>query len=156
MNIKKGYAIYDTIFGKMKLGYDGEVLTYLKVTEEVGGCKTSFTDRVYSELLEYFEGRRRKFGFDYILEGTEFQKRVWKALETIPYGTLATYKDIAKLIGNEKASRAVGLANNKNPLTIVVPCHRVVGSDGRLVGYFGGIEMKKRLLEIEGVRRSWN
>lgn len=83
------------------------------------------------------------------LKGTEFQKKVWKQLTYIPYGETRTYKEIAVAIGNPKASRAVGMANNKNPITIVVPCHRVVGSNGKMVGYAGGLDMKKKLLDLE-------
>jgi len=89
------------------------------------------------------------FDFKYDLQGTDFQKKVWHALEQIPYGETRSYKDIATAIGNAKASRAVGMANNRNPITIAVPCHRVIGSSGKLVGYAGGLEMKEKVLELE-------
>ncbi|TCQ02162.1 methylated-DNA--[protein]-cysteine S-methyltransferase [Serpentinicella alkaliphila] len=104
------------------------------------------------QLEEYFMGRRKEFSFPVILKGTDFQKKVWAELMKVPFGQIATYKDIALRIENEKATRAVGMANNKNRLPIVVPCHRIIGSNGALVGYAGGIEIKKQLLAIEGIR----
>lgn len=101
------------------------------------------------ELEEYFEGKRKEFDLPLEQEGTEFQKRVWNALEKIPYGETRTYKEVAKMIGNEKASRAVGMANNKNNTPIIVPCHRVIGSNGKLIGYALGLDMKKYLLDLE-------
>ena len=117
-------------------------------TDEVGK-KTEFTDRVYKELVEYFNGERKSFDFEYKLVGTDFQIKVWEALCDIPYGENRSYKDIAEAVGSPKAYRAVGMANNKNPITFAVPCHRVIGSNGKLIGYAGGIEMKKKLLDME-------
>lgn len=90
--------------------------------------------------MEYLNGKRKTFDIKYEINGTEFQKKVWEELTHIPYGETSTYKEIAVAVGNPKASRAVGMANNKNPISIVVPCHRVIGSDGKLVGYAGGFE----------------
>ena len=101
------------------------------------------------QLEEYFEGKRKKFDLPLKQAGTEFQKKVWKALKEIPYGKTRTYKEVAKMVGNEKASRAVGMANNKNNIPIIVPCHRVIGSDGKLVGYALGLDMKRYLLDLE-------
>lgn len=101
------------------------------------------------ELEEYFEGKRKEFDLPLEQEGTEFQKKVWNALEKIPYGETRTYKEVAKIVGNEKACRAVGMANNKNNIPIIIPCHRVVGSNGKLVGYALGLNMKKYLLDLE-------
>lgn len=101
------------------------------------------------QLEEYFEGKRKEFNVPLEVKGTEFQEKVWKALLEIPYGETRSYLDIAKRIGNPKASRAVGMANNKNKIMIIIPCHRVIGSNKKLVGYAGGLEVKKRLLEIE-------
>ncbi len=111
-----------------------------------------FTE-VISELNSYFTGSLRTFTspIDYADKGTEFQRRIWDALREIPYGTVETYGQLAERIGNPKAARAVGLANNRNPLAIVVPCHRVIGANGRLVGYAGGLSFKQSLLELEGV-----
>ncbi len=108
-----------------------------------------FFEEAIKQLEEYFGGKRKKFDLKINLNGSDFQKKVWTALCDIPYGETRSYKDIAKYIGDEKASRAVGMANNKNPIQIIIPCHRVIGSDGSLRGYAGGIEIKKRLLEIE-------
>jgi methylated-DNA-[protein]-cysteine S-methyltransferase len=101
------------------------------------------------QLIEYFKGERVKFSFPYLMEGTNFQQTVWKALKQIPYAETGSYKDIAVAIGNEKAIRAVGSANGKNKLSIVIPCHRIIGSDGKLTGYAGGLWRKEWLLEHE-------
>ena len=103
------------------------------------------------ELEEYFAGRRTSFSVPLSIQGTEFQQRVWRALQEIPYGQTLTYGEIARRIGRPKAGRAVGMANHCNPIPIIVPCHRVVGANGRLTGYAGGLAMKKMLLEIEGI-----
>jgi O-6-methylguanine DNA methyltransferase len=102
------------------------------------------------ELEEYFSGKRREFSFPLDLRGTDFQVACWRALLAIPYGETRTYADIARAIGKAKAFRAVGMANNRNPIAIVVPCHRVIASDGTLCGYGGGLDVKRRLLELEG------
>ncbi|MGA9508472.1 MAG: methylated-DNA--[protein]-cysteine S-methyltransferase [Candidatus Sulfotelmatobacter sp.] len=102
------------------------------------------------ELEEYFAGKRRKFSFPLDLRGTDFQVACWHALLAIPYGETRTYADIASTIGKPKAFRAVGMANNRNPIAIVVPCHRVIASDGTLCGYGGGLDLKRKLLELEG------
>lgn len=102
------------------------------------------------QLEEYFQGKRREFDLPLHPHGTKFQQKVWEALRTIPYGEVKTYKDVAISIGNEKACRAVGLANNKNPIPIIIPCHRVIGSSKKLVGYAGGLSTKISLLHIEG------
>lgn len=102
------------------------------------------------ELEEYFGGERRKFDFALDLRGTEFQLACWRALLAIPYGETRTYADIARAVGRPQGFRAVGMANNRNPIAIVVPCHRVIASDGTLCGYGGGLEVKRKLLELEG------
>jgi O-6-methylguanine DNA methyltransferase len=102
------------------------------------------------QLEEYFAGRRRRFDLPLDLRGTEFQQRCWQELLKVPYGETRSYADIARAIGNPSAVRAVGLANGQNPIAIVVPCHRVIGSDGSLTGYGGGLEVKRQLLELEG------
>jgi O-6-methylguanine DNA methyltransferase len=103
-----------------------------------------------SELEEYFAGKRREFTFPLDLRGTDFQKACWQALLAIPYGETRTYADIARAVGKPTAFRAVGMANNRNPIAIVVPCHRVIASDGTLCGYGGGLDIKRKLLELEG------
>jgi O-6-methylguanine DNA methyltransferase len=102
------------------------------------------------ELEQYFAGQRRQFQFRLDLRGTEFQLACWRALLAIPYGETRTYADIARAVGRPQGFRAVGLANNRNPVAIVVPCHRVIASDGTLCGYGGGLDIKRKLLELEG------
>ena len=102
------------------------------------------------ELHEYFEGERREFEFPLDLRGTDFQVACWRALLAIPYGGTRTYADIARAVGSPQGFRAVGMANNRNPIAIVVPCHRVIASDGTLCGYGGGLNIKRKLLELEG------
>lgn len=102
------------------------------------------------ELEEYFAGVRREFTFPLDLRGTEFQLACWRALQQIPYGQTRTYADIARAVGRPQGFRAVGMANNRNPLAIVVPCHRVIASDGTLCGYGGGLDVKRKLLQLEG------
>ena len=101
------------------------------------------------EIGDYFAGSRRRFTLPLAPEGTPFQQKVWEALRTIPYGETRTYKQIAIQIGHNQSFRAVGMANNRNPIVIVVPCHRVIGYDGKLTGYAGGLDIKDRLLELE-------
>ena len=102
------------------------------------------------ELNEYFASHRRQFSFPLDLRGTEFQQACWRALLAIPYGETRSYADIARAVGKPNAFRAVGMANNRNPIAIVVPCHRVIAADGTLCGYGGGLEIKRHLLELEG------
>jgi len=102
------------------------------------------------ELKEYFAGTRREFSFPLDLRGTDFQVACWRALLAIPFGETRTYADIARAVGRPQAFRAVGMANNRNPVAIVIPCHRVIASDGTLCGYGGGLEIKRQLLELEG------
>lgn len=154
----ENYFIHHTVIGDLRIESNGEEITKiafynndfikLNINSKVLK-KDTVIEMACKELDEYFKGQRKEFSFPMLPEGTEFQKKVWKALLEIPYGEKRTYKDIAIKIGNEKACRAVGLANNKNPLPIVVPCHRVIGSSGKLVGYAGGLDIKEKLLEIE-------
>ncbi|MBO6635766.1 methylated-DNA--[protein]-cysteine S-methyltransferase [Parvibaculum sp.] len=109
-------------------------------------------DKTVKALTRYFEGKQKDFsGLTLAAQGTDFQKRVWNALTGIPFGQTRSYADIARAIGNPKGMRAVGLANGKNPLPIIVPCHRVIGADGSLTGFGGGLPTKKWLLEFEGI-----
>lgn len=101
------------------------------------------------QLDEYFQGKRTTFSLPFKLTGTPFQLAVWKELQNIPYGKTTSYKEIAQKINKPKAYRAVGVANNKNPLPIIIPCHRVIGSNGKLIGYAGGLKLKNYLLELE-------
>ncbi|MGH9318473.1 MAG: methylated-DNA--[protein]-cysteine S-methyltransferase [Vicinamibacteria bacterium] len=128
------------------LGRDGSAFAEFE-TEPAGARHRD----IQRQLREYFEGKRRVFSLDLALEGSDFQKGVWEAVARIPYGRTASYGEIAHLIGRPKASRAVGAANGANPIPIVIPCHRVIGSNGSLTGYGGGLPLKRRLLALEGV-----
>lgn len=108
-----------------------------------------YNRHIADQLCEYFAGTRTTFELTYDMRGTEFQVRVWQELQKIPYGETITYGELARRVGGATYSRAVGGANNKNPIGIIVPCHRVIGSDGKLVGYAGGLEMKNQLLNLE-------
>lgn len=111
--------------------------------------------RAKQELREYFSGERKSFDVPLLLVGTDFQKRVWQALMAISYGSTVSYMDIARRIGNPKSVRAVAQAIGSNPLSIFLPCHRVLGSDGTLTGYAGGVEAKRFLLQLEDATRLW-
>lgn len=124
----------------------------LEINEDWKKQRSPFTV-VIKQLGEYFAGRLQRFTIPLSLEGTAFQRAVWRALKTIPYGKTVSYGDISNKIGNPKASRAVGAANGQNPVSIIVPCHRVIGANGKLVGYGGGLPIKTALLELEQSRR---
>ena len=113
------------------------------------GEETPLLREAFAQLEAYLAGRRRAFDLPLKPEGTPFMQKVWRALCSIPYGKTASYKAIAEAIGNPKACRAVGMANNRNPISIFIPCHRIIGSNGTLVGYGGGLDMKQTLLELE-------
>lgn len=150
--MEKGFC-YQTPLGKIVLIENGSAITRLifseVLPEGVNCTETPLLKKAVLELQEYFAGTRKRFDLPLSPQGTDFQQKVWKALQDIPYGAVVSYKDIALAIGNEKACRAVGGANNKNPISIIIPCHRVIGADGSLVGYGGGLEIKRRLLALE-------
>lgn len=143
---------YETGLGSVTfIEEDGTLLAIsMQCPSESIEKETSLTKEAFAQLSEYLKGKRKTFDLPFQMRGTEFQKQVWQALLDIPYGETRSYKQIAEDIGNPKAVRAVGMANNRNPLLIVVPCHRVIGSNGKLVGYGEGIEMKEFLLRLEG------
>lgn len=145
------YTFYDSEFGILKIGYTDTAIIFLKQADQIDADNelSALSDLAFDQVRAYLKGTRKTFDFPYELHGTKFQKKVWDALCQIPYGETRTYKQIAVAVGNPKASRAVGISNNKNPMTIVVPCHRVIGTDGALTGYAGGLDMKKALLELE-------
>lgn len=147
----KGTAIYHSPVGDIRLEYEDGAVTALKNAgaDVKADAPNELTELVFRQLDEYFVGTRRTFDFPYRLHGTPFQQKVWAALRDIPYGETRSYKDIAEAIGCPKAFRAVGMANHANPIFIAIPCHRVIGASGSLVGYGGGLEMKKALLELE-------
>ena len=117
--------------------------------EKCAGGSSPVIERLESQLMEYFAGTRRVFEVEFDLVGTEFQTAAWLALAAIPFGETRTYSEQAERIGRPRAVRAVGAANGKNPVAIVLPCHRVIGVDGSLTGYAGGLERKRYLLELE-------
>lgn len=151
----KNIIFYNSKVGKLGIVEENEAIIAITFGEknipDSKTCETPLIKKTIKQLDEYFDGKRKIFDLKLNPQGTEFQKKVWNALYAIPYGETRSYKDIAKACGNENASRAVGLANNKNPIPIIFPCHRVVGSNGDLVGYAGGLELKKQLLEIESL-----
>ena len=115
-------------------------------------CETPLLKEAAKQLKDYFAGELKEFSLPLEPSGTTFMKQVWSALCEIPYGKTASYKDIAVKVGAPKAARAVGLANNRNPIPIFIPCHRVIGANGSLTGYRGGLEMKKKLLDLEKIK----
>ena len=147
----KRTALYHSPVGYIQLEYENGIVTALKSadTDVKVDPPSTLSKIVFQQLDEYFAGTRTEFAFPYRLQGTIFQEKVWQALREIPYGETRSYKDIAEAIGHPKAFRAVGMANNANPIFIAIPCHRVIGANGSLVGYGGGLEMKKALLELE-------
>lgn len=143
--------------GKIEIIEENEKLIELNIYNEERNEKknniieedTRLLLEVEKQLKEYFKGKRTKFEIPLNPKGTEFMKKVWKELLKIPYGETRRYKEIAEKIDNSKASRAVGMANNKNPIPIIIPCHRVIGSNNKLVGYALGLDMKQYLLDLE-------
>jgi methylated-DNA-[protein]-cysteine S-methyltransferase len=155
----KQYCYYQSPIGKLLLiGIDG-VLEELhfpnspgqkQIAEDWQYDEVSF-QKTIQQLIEYFAGNRQEFDLKIAPKGTAFQERVWQELRKIPFGQTASYGEIAERIGNRKASRAIGMANGKNPIPIIVPCHRVIGKDGSLTGFGGGLDLKKQLLKLENV-----
>lgn len=147
------YCIIGSPLGNLKITAGDQGISGIAYTEEAV-CSTDvpLLKKAEVQLKEYFEGRRKKFDLPLDLKGTEFQKRVWQALLEIPWGETRSYSDIAAAAGNAKAVRAAGMANHVNPVVIVVPCHRVIGKNGSLTGYGGGLERKQFLLNLEAVR----
>jgi methylated-DNA-[protein]-cysteine S-methyltransferase len=145
--------IYETPLGKIGITENGKAITGLHFGETlaagINGRETVLLNTAYQELLEYLRGQRKAFDLPLAPRGTAFQKKVWQELLKIPYGKVCSYQDIAAALGNEKAARAVGSANHNNPIAIFIPCHRVIGSNGKLTGYAGGIDIKEKLLEHE-------
>lgn len=146
----ESYAVYNSPVGRLKISYNDRAITAITMGHSgKGGKPGALSDRCAAELAEYFEGKRESFDVPIELHGTPFQQRVWAALLDIPYGETRTYGEIAAAAGNPKACRAAGMANHNNPICIIVPCHRVIGKDGSLTGYGGGLENKKLLLDLE-------
>jgi len=157
MNSRIFYTILDSPVGALFLTSNGEAVTELFMEKHKGGPKPigdwSRDDGLFREaadqLRAYFAGELTEFDLPLATGGAPFQRRVWAELRKIPYGSTISYGELARLVGNPKAARAVGAANGDNPISIIIPCHRVIGSNGKLTGYGGGIERKKFLLEFE-------
>ena len=171
------YYNYESPFGNIKITTNGTAITELKLQPkpppennalpknnttpednappepttppEPTASPDTISKKAAKQLDEYFKGKRKEFDLPINPQGTGFQRTVWEALKQIPYGETKTYKQIAQNINKPNACRAVGQANNKNPIWIIIPCHRVIGTGGKLTGYGGGLEMKQKLLEIE-------
>ena len=151
------YTTVDSPIGTLLLLGDGQALrglhmqggrTAIRVRPEWERAAAPFA-RVEAQLTEYFEGRRTTFDVPLELAGSPFQRRVWQALQEIPYGETTSYGELARRVGAPSAARAVGVANRQNPVAVIVPCHRVIGADGSLTGFGGGLERKRLLLELE-------
>jgi methylated-DNA-[protein]-cysteine S-methyltransferase len=155
MNTQTNYQYLETPLGTLRLISNGQALERIEFSKMHGDDGRQQTDAVLeqatSQLREYFQGQRKSFSVPLAAQGTEFQHRVWSALQAIPFGELRSYRDIADSIGNHKAVRAVGAANGRNPIPIIVPCHRVIGSNGTLTGFAGGLPAKQQLLALEGI-----
>lgn len=150
----KSVFFYDYPIGMMGIAEDNGSIcrVFFSGEKALAGFETAETpliQKAAAQLTEYFDGKRLDFDLPLALHGTDFQLSVWTALRTIPAGNTRSYKDVAAMVGNSRASRAVGMANNRNPIVIIVPCHRVIGQDGSLTGYAGGLPAKKFLLELE-------
>jgi methylated-DNA-[protein]-cysteine S-methyltransferase len=166
----KGFY-YETKLGKLFIAEDGQGIAEVSIVKnamspddknttgrkELTSCEieeTPLIRQAIRELMEYFDGKRKEFGISLNPKGTDFQKKVWEALRAIPYGETRSYKQIAEAVGNRNSSRAVGMANHNNPIMCIIPCHRVIGANGSLVGYAGGLDMKATLLSLEQKNRS--
>lgn len=140
---------YDTLVGKITIFADKNNITTICFAEVDGGEETSLIKEAHQQLEEYFAGKRRKFDLPLAIKGTDFQQKIWQNLLDIEYGKTLSYKELATSCGNAKACRAAGMACNKNPIAIIIPCHRVLGAQGKLTGYAGGLPAKQKLLELE-------
>lgn len=147
------FILFDTPYGRMGLVEESGAIVRLYLPNEgtprIAEHETPLLVKGKRQLMEYFDGARREFDLPLRAEGTEFRKKAWKALLDIPYGATISYGQLAVNVGNPKAVRAVGQANHHNPIPILIPCHRVVGSNGSLTGYGGGMVLKRQLLDLE-------
>lgn len=155
MNKLEHAFVYDTQIGQIRIVEDGNAITEIDLLSSKASVahikmkETELIGKAYEELVEYFKGTRKDFSVPLNPKGTDFQRNVWNVLKTIPYGETRSYGQVAAEAGNPKAARAVGMANNRNPILIMVPCHRVIGADGSLTGYGGGLGLKEHLLNLE-------
>ena len=147
---------YNTILGSIIILSENQKITNISFNHCAKIYNKNETELIYNTYIqidEYLKRKRKYFDIPINPKGTDFMKKVWKQLSKIPYGETRSYKDIAISIGNPKAYRAVGIANNKNPIPIIIPCHRVIGCNGKLIGYSGGLIIKKTLLDIENFKK---
>ena len=145
-------AFLQSPVGVIEIEENDGYISSLRITDKMPQHKpetNALLEKAVAQLNEYFEGKRKNFDLPLKQEGTDFQKKAWKYLSTIPYGKTVSYKTEAKAVSSEKACRAVGSANGRNNIAIIVPCHRVVNEDGKLGGYAYGLEVKKQLLDLE-------
>ncbi len=145
---------FDSPIGKLRITENGTTITGLDLPSalretDADNDETDLLLEAARQLSEYFAGRRKTFSLPLAPQGTPFMKRVWDQLLQVGYGETCSYKAIATAVGNPNATRAVGMANNRNPIPIIIPCHRIIGADGSLVGYGGGLPLKKYLLDLE-------
>lgn len=150
----KNYYYYETDLGLIGIADDGQAITdlFFAHDEKPHGAllkESKLIEEAALELMQYLQGMRQDFEVPLRFGGTDMQNQVWNALMTIPYGQTRSYKQIAEQIGRPQAYRAVGMANHRNPIAIIIPCHRVIGADGSLVGYGGGLHIKTKLLDLE-------
>lgn len=149
------HKIYKTPIGLITIAENGTAITHIHFGEpdDLQSCgtdrSTQLLEMAFTQLSEYFSGSRTVFDLPLCPAGTEFQQKVWRALQEVPYGETRTYGEIAARVGSPKASRAVGMANHHNPIAIVIPCHRIIGKNGTLTGYAGGLSIKQTLLQLE-------
>jgi len=153
----KKYFIYRYKLCNLFIGEEDGAIRFIlfspcKIPEGFEKGETPLLKKAAKQFDEYFNKKRRNFDLPLVLQGTDFQIKDWKALQKIPYGQTRSYGEIAAMIGKPKACRAVGTANNRNPICIVIPCHRVIGHDGSLTGYGGGLKLKRKLLDLEDAK----
>lgn len=153
--MKSFYSYTYESIGKIEIGTESENITDVHFAKsfippaEYRRDETPLHRKAAEQLKEYFEGRRKVFDLPLAPAGTDFQMRCWKALIQVPYGETRSYGDIARAAGSPKGFRAAGMANNRNPIAIIIPCHRIIGSNGKLVGFGGGLDIKEFLLDLE-------
>jgi methylated-DNA-[protein]-cysteine S-methyltransferase len=145
---------YETEIGPIGIVANGNTIANVfygknSIPQNLTESETPLIKKAAGQIREYLDGKRQRFDLPLEVEGTEFQKAVWNALLGIPYGETRSYRQIAEQIGRPKACRGVGMANHRNPIAIIIPCHRVIGANGKLVGYAGGVDIKERLLDLE-------
>lgn len=156
----KNIFFYPTVIGKIGIAESENAVTNLyfqgeSIPEDAVLNETFILKEAGKQLYSYFSGKQKTFTLPLAPAGTEFMISVWESLQNIPYGETRSYKEIAQCIGNPKASRAIGLANNRNPIPIFIPCHRVIGANGKLVGFRSGLEIKRYLLDLEKQNRNY-